>query len=109
MSDTQTDSLTLVHPFTTAAGTRIERVELKRLTVKDLKQVRKISKNPEDWDEPLIARSTGILPEDLDNMDLADYLELQRRFQKITGMAGESGGTDAGAGVAGTVVPLATE
>ena len=62
MSQTPSDTFKLSYPFTTAAGTRIELVELKRLTVKDLKQVRKISKNPADWDEPLIARSTGLLP-----------------------------------------------
>ena len=62
MSQTQSDTFKLSYPFTTAAGTSVEQVELKRLTVKDLKQVRKISKDPADWDEPLIARSTGILP-----------------------------------------------
>nr|WP_262935424.1 phage tail assembly protein [Escherichia coli] len=46
MSQTPSDTFKLSYPFTTAAGTRIELVELKRLTVKDLKQVRKISKNP---------------------------------------------------------------
>ncbi|MDL9701618.1 phage tail assembly protein [Escherichia coli] len=45
MSQTPSDTFKLSYPFTTAAGTRIELVELKRLTVKDLKQVRKISKN----------------------------------------------------------------
>ncbi|EIS0892316.1 phage tail assembly protein, partial [Salmonella enterica] len=64
MSQTQSDTFKLSYPFTTAAGPRVEQVELKRLTVKDLKQVRKISKDPADWDELLIARSTGILPED---------------------------------------------
>ncbi|EBA5980193.1 phage tail assembly protein [Salmonella enterica] len=104
MSQTQSAIFTLTHPFTTASGVRVEQIELKRLTVKDLKQVRKISKDPADWDEPLIARSTGILPEDLDNMDLADYLQLQKRFQLVTGM-GESGeSVDASTGVAGEVV-----
>ncbi|EMB5332779.1 phage tail assembly protein [Salmonella enterica] len=104
MSQNQPAVFTLTHPFTTAAGTRVERIELKRLTVKDLKLVRKISKDPADWDEPLIARSTGLPPEDLDNMDLADYLQLQKRFQLVTGM-GESGeGVDASTGTAGEVV-----
>ncbi|EHS9360827.1 phage tail assembly protein, partial [Salmonella enterica subsp. enterica serovar Montevideo] len=49
MSQTQSDTFTLSYPFTTAAGTRIEQIELKRLTVKDLKQVRKINKDPTDW------------------------------------------------------------
>ena len=102
MSQTPSDTFKLSYPFTTAAGTRIELVELKRLTVKDLKQVRKISKNPADWDEPLIARSTGLLPEDLDNMDLADYLQLQL----ITGMGESNQGADAGAGAAGEMVPV---
>lgn len=106
MSQTPSDTFKLSYPFTTAAGTRIELVELKRLTVKDLKQVRKISKNPADWDEPLIARSTGLLPEDLDNMDLADYLQLQKRFQLITGMGESDKGADAGAGAAGEMVPV---
>ena len=87
MSQVQPEVFIPALPFTTAAGTRIERIELKRLTVKDLKLVRKISKDPADWDESLIARSTGFPTEDTDNMDLADYLELQNRFQKITGWA----------------------
>ncbi|WP_407072785.1 phage tail assembly protein, partial [Pseudomonas aeruginosa] len=58
MSQLQLEVFIPAYPFTTAVGTRIERIELKRLTVKDLKQVRKISKDPADWDEPLIARST---------------------------------------------------
>ncbi|EAA7945708.1 TPA: phage tail assembly protein [Escherichia coli] len=104
MSQTQSDTFKLSYPFTTAAGTRVEQVELKRLTVKDLKQVRKISKDPADWDEPLIARSTGILPEDLDNMDLADYMELQKRFQQVTGLGKSDENADAGAGSVGEVV-----
>ncbi|EDU1815184.1 phage tail assembly protein [Salmonella enterica] len=104
MSQLQLEVFIPAYPFTTAVGTRIERIELKRLTVKDLKQVRKISKDPADWDEPLIARSTGLLPEDLDNMDLADYLELQKRFQQVTGLGKSDKNADAGAGAAGEVV-----
>lgn len=106
MSQVQSEVFIPAHPFTTAAGTRIERIELKRLTVKDLKLVRKISKDPADWDESLIARSTGFPTEDLDNMDLADYLELQNRFQKITGLGKKPEVDDKGAGAAGEVVPI---
>lgn len=106
MSQAQYEVFIPTHPFTTAVGTRLERIELRRLTVKDLKQVRKTYKDPADWDEPLIARSTGLLPEDLDNMDLADYLELQTRFQKITGLGKKHDSDDKGAGAAGEVVPV---
>ncbi len=39
-------------------------------------------------------------------MDLADYLQLQKRFQLITGMGESNRGADAGAGVAGEMVPV---
>lgn len=110
MSQTQTEAeiFTLKYPFTTAPGEKISQLTLKRLTVKDLKQVKKTHKDPTDWDEPLISRSTGLLPEDLDNMDLADYLELQTRFQQITGLGKQPDGDDKGAGTAGEVVPVPT-
>lgn len=89
MSQTPSDTFKLSYPFTTAAGTRIELVELETPDGKRPEAGAQNQQNPADWDEPLIARSTGLLPEDLDNMDLADYLQLQKRFQLITGM-GES-------------------
>lgn len=108
MSQTNTEAeiFPLQFPFTTAAGDPISQLALKRLTVKDLKQVKKTHKDPADWDEPLIARSTGLLPEDLDNMDLADYLELQTRFQKITGLGKKPEDDDKGTGATGEVVPV---
>ncbi|EGK5825863.1 phage tail assembly protein [Morganella morganii] len=106
MSDIKSNIFPLSYPFTTAAGNRIDQVELKRLTVRDLKQARKTSKDPADWDEPLIARSTGMLPEDLDKMDLADYMELQKRFQQVTGLGKSTESTETGAGAAGEVVQV---
>lgn len=101
MSQAQPEVFIPAHPFTTATGARIERIELKRLTVKDLKAARKISKDPDDWDESLIARSSGLLPEDMENMDLADYLDLQKRFQKITGLGNSANAVNEGTGTAG--------
>ncbi|HGW4609233.1 TPA: phage tail assembly protein [Enterobacter chengduensis] len=106
MSQTQTEAeiFVLQFPFTTAAGNSISQLTLKRLMVKDLKLIKKTHKDPADWDEPLISRSTGLLPEDLDNMDLADYLELQKRFQQVTGLGKSNKDPDAGTGTAGEVV-----
>lgn len=106
MSKTESNIFPLTYPFTTTAGIKIEKLELKRLTVKDLKQVRKVSNNPADWDEPLIARSTGLVPEDMDNMDLADYLALQERFQKITGLGRKSETDEPGSRPTGEVVSV---
>lgn len=96
-------------PFTTAAGVRIESLTLRRLQVKDLKAVRKISANPADWDDLLIPRASGLLPEDLDNMDLGDWLALQKRFQQLTGVATEPENPDSGAGAVGEVVSVSAE
>lgn len=99
----------LVVPFTTAAGTQVTQLTLRRLSVKDLKAARKISSNPSDWDDILISRSTAMPSEDFDNMDLEDYLALQQRFQEITGVGKKSQDNDQGAGSAGPVVPLPAE
>ncbi len=68
MSQTPSDTFKLSYPFTTAAGTRIELVELKRLTVKDLKQVQNQQKPgrlgrtadcPQYWSSPGRSRQYG--------------------------------------------------
>ncbi|MCV9878849.1 phage tail assembly protein [Brenneria izbisi] len=102
-------SFPLSIPFTTAAGVRIESLNLRRLQVKDLKAVRKISDNAADWDDLLISRASGMLSEDLDGMDLADYLALQKRFHQLTGLATPSENLDSSAGAAGEVVSVSAE
>ncbi len=42
---------------------------------------------PGSWDEPLIARSTGILPEDLDNRILPTIWSCRNDFRKSLGWA----------------------
>ncbi|KHS67350.1 phage tail assembly protein [Pectobacterium brasiliense] len=103
------ETFTLSIPYSTAAGVKLESLSLRRLQVKDLKAVRKISDKAEDWDDLLIARSSGLPPEDLDGMDLADYLALQKRFQHLTGVVASSENTDSGAGAAGEVVSVSAK
>ncbi|CAM3724336.1 MULTISPECIES: phage tail assembly protein [Xenorhabdus] len=99
----------LQFPYTTAAGVNIEEIQLSRLKVKDIKAARRISENPADWDDILLSRSTGLLPEDIEQMDAADYLALQQRFQKIVGV--DQGNKDAvgSRGNTGTVVSVSAE
>lgn len=99
----------LSQPFTTAAGQRVIQLNLRRLTVKDLKAARKISEKPSEWDDILLSRATGLLVEDFDNMDLGDWLALQQRFQDLTGMGKRSEGTEASAGPVGAVVSVSAE
>ena len=45
----------LQFPFTSAAGNTIDSLQLRRLKVKDMRNARRISEKPEEWDEPLMA------------------------------------------------------
>ncbi len=56
---------------------------------KDMRAARRASDKPEEWDEPLMAAMTGLVAEDLAEMDLLDYQALQKRFQAMLSMATE--------------------
>lgn len=98
------DLFKLQYPFTAPSGQHIKALQLTRLKVKDMRAARRLSDKPEDWDEPLLAAMTGLVPEDLAELDLADYQALQKRFQHMLGLGGESATTVAGDGAAGEVV-----
>ena len=51
---------TLKFPFTTAAGTRIERIEMRRLLRKDLKAAMQFSKDDIEQEDFLLARLSGM-------------------------------------------------
>ncbi|EIF1940532.1 TPA: phage tail assembly protein [Salmonella enterica] len=99
------EKYTLQFPFTSAAGERIDVLQLRRLKVKDMRA----SDKPEEWDEPLMAAMTGLVTEDLAEMDLLDYQALQKRFQSMLSMATEPTATVAGNGAAGEVVSLSAQ
>ncbi|WP_318367375.1 phage tail assembly protein [Enterobacter sp.] len=103
------EKYSLQFPFTSVAGERINSLKLRRLKVKDMRTARRASDKPEEWDEPLMAAMTGLIPEDLAEMDLLDYQALQKRFQSMLSMGGESATTVAGNGAAGEVVSLSTQ
>lgn len=103
------ETYTLQFPFTSAAGERINALQLRRLKVKDMRVARRASDKPEEWDEPLMAAMTGLVPEDLAEMDLLDYQALQKRFQSMLSMATEPAAAMAGDGAAGEVVSLSAQ
>lgn len=87
----QLNTYTLLYPYTTASGQKLHTLTLHRLKVKDIRAVRACSKDPADWDEPLIAAMTGLVPEDLSEMDMQDYRALQERFQQAYSVDEQSG------------------
>ena len=96
----------LKFPFTTAAGKRIDVLTMRRAKVKDLKAANRFGDKPEDQEIALLAILTDLTPEDVQEMDLADYTQLQSSFRRLVG-SGED--VVAAAGAAGAVVPVSTQ
>ncbi len=78
-------NVTLKHPFITAAGQKVERLEFRRLTVKDLRAANEqASGNAAVEELVLMSRSVGLVLEDLDAMDIADYKSAQEQFRLLS-------------------------
>jgi conserved hypothetical protein len=75
----------------TANGEKLlESLPVRRLTVGDLRAVAGLKTDAEQ-ELAMMARITGLVPEDLDLLDLADYQKLQLFFRNS---AGGTGGTE---------------
>ncbi len=80
--------VTLQYPFTTAAGQPLASVSLRRLKVRDIKAInQQANSDPAQIELLGVARMAGLLPEDLEEMDAADYQTLKTRFLDILGIA----------------------
>jgi hypothetical protein len=80
--------ITLKHPFKAATG-EVKSISLRRPKVRDLKDVQKLGLADAEQELMLLARLTEekLTPEDLEELDLADYAELQRQFREMVGGA----------------------
>ena len=96
--------LKLKFPFSTLSGKTIDSVKIRRLKVRDIKAVSDQSGGkPAEMELLGVARMIGLLPEDLDEMDAADYQQVKERFLDVVGITGNA--VDGG-GIAGAVVPV---
>jgi len=75
----------LKYPFTSAAGTRIERIALRRARRADLRAAAKFSQDEFEQETFLFARLAGLTMEDVDALDLEDNTELVQRFRSLLG------------------------
>lgn len=75
--------LTLKHPFTNAAGQRIEKLTVRRAKRADMKAAAKYSKDDAEQEDFLFAQITGLTLEDIDQLDLADSKALQDSFRSM--------------------------
>lgn len=76
-----TKTYTLKFPFTSATGTRIERIEMRRLQRKDLKAAAQFSKDDIEQEDFLLARLSGMTIEDIGQLDIADSNALTSFFR----------------------------
>lgn len=97
----------LKFPFTTPTGQKIEAVTTRRLKVRDIKAISdQANGNPAQMELLGVARMASLVPEDLDEMDAADYQVLKGRFLDVLGITDNAVG---GSVAAGAVVPVSAE
>lgn len=70
----------LKYPVKLATGQNLSEVTLRRARVGDIRAVAHLSSDSEQ-ELAIFARLTGLVPEDLDMLDIADYKVLQETFR----------------------------
>lgn len=80
--------IALKHPVRLATGQQLAKVTLRRPKVRDLKEAQRISDKPEEQELALIARLAGLTPEDIEELDLADYKALADAFRAMLDSGG---------------------
>ena len=75
--------LPLKHPFTNAAGQRIEKLTVRRAKRADMKAATMFSKDEGEQEDLPFAQITGLTMEDIDQLDLADSKALTDSFRSM--------------------------
>jgi len=81
------DPISLQFPYRTVAGVEISKVDTQRFKKKDLDSIKARAAGDEMQYEILgVAAMCGIVPEDLDDMDAADFYVVRARFLEYVGV-----------------------
>jgi hypothetical protein len=78
--------ITLDHPIT-IDGAKIGELALRRPTVKDMRVARNSGKSDADQEIALIANLAQITPADVDSLDIADFVKVQKVLQGFFGLS----------------------
>jgi len=78
----------LKYPVKLASGKTLDKIVLRRAKVADLKEAARAGASQDDQEIALLARLSGLLPEDMLELDLADYKVLQGPFRSMLDSAG---------------------
>lgn len=87
----------LQYPFT-FAGREVEVLNMRRPKVKDLRLSSRYGEKADEQEIGLLSVLIGCTPEDLDEMDAADYGSLQETFRKMVKPTAEPVAIDGGIG-----------
>ncbi len=84
-----TDEILLDFPLTLPTGETVTMLHMRRAKVRDMKAAQRRGGTKEEQEIALFALlcTPPLTPEDLEDMDYADYGKLQRRFQGMVGGA----------------------
>lgn len=86
-------------------GKELTEVTMRRAKVRDLKEAQRYGDDVATREVALIAILCGMIPDQLDEMDLADFNQIQKRFSAML----EGSGPVAGNGAARPNVPVPAE
>lgn len=108
MSLIHTEKFKLAVPLKLASGKELTEVNLRRPKVRDLKQVQRAHSEAVDQQVALLALASEeqLVPEDIDDMDLGDYMQINTFFQRIMGIEDRSAGNGR---AAGPLVPVSAK
>ena len=86
------ETVTLQYPIKLADGRSISALTLRRPKVRDLKNAQRNGGGNADQEIALLAAITmeHLTPEDMEELDMADYGNVQAVFQKMVGSAGRT-------------------
>ena len=73
----------LKYPVQLASGKALDKLTLRRAKVADLREASRGGASQEDQEVALLARLSGLMPEDVLELDLADYKALQDAFRSM--------------------------
>ncbi len=77
MTTTSTVKIKLDHPIT-VNGIPVDEITLRRPTVKDALNSKRNKTSDEEAEMALLANLAGIAPDEFANLDMADFMEVQK-------------------------------
>lgn len=82
---TDSQTITLDYPITKGDGSKVSSLTMRRATVKDLRRAKDFGPDQVDQELGLMAKLVGLIPEDFDLVDAADFDKIQDTFRRVIG------------------------